>query len=447
MIKKWINNLSYTRIIAFSFLLVIVVGSIFLCFPFSSRNREWTPFIDALFTATSATGVTGLIVYDTFTYWSIFGQIVILLMIQIGGIGLMTIISMFAIFAKKKIGLHERMILMQSSGNMRISGIVKLVKRIIMGTVIFEGAGAVILASKFIPKMGFWEGLYNGIFHSISAFCNAGFDLMGKYEEFSSFTGYETDMIVSITIVMLIIIGGIGFLVWDDILKNKHYFREYSLHSKIVIITTVVLITLGTVGYYLFEASTNLRELTIPQKIISSLFMSVTTRTAGFNSMDLTTLSESGSILTMILMFIGGSPGSTAGGIKTTTLAIVIIAAFSMSKGRNDVTVFKKQVEESIIKQAAVITYVYLAGVLTATMIICFVEKISASTVMFEVISAAATVGLSKGITPSLGVFSKIILIVLMYGGRIGGLSLLLVFGEKKKEAPLKRPLEKVMIG
>jgi trk system potassium uptake protein TrkH len=447
MLKRWINNLSYTRTIAFSFLIVILVGSVLLSFPFSSKEGVWTPYLDALFTSTSATCVTGLVVYDTYTYWSPIGQLVILLMIQIGGIGLMTIISMFAIFTKKKIGLHERMILMQSSGNMRISGIVKLVRRIIIGTCIFEGVGTIILAFRFIPRMGLWEGLYNGVFHSISAFCNAGFDIMGKYQKFSSFTGYETDAVVSITLIMLIVIGGIGFLVWNDILKFKWKLREYSLHSKIVLVTTPALILIGCVGYYLFEFNGNLSSLSVPKKILSSAFMSVTTRTAGFNTMDVSALSESGNILTMVLMFIGGSPGSTAGGIKTTTLAILILAAISMSKGRCDVTVFKKRLEESLVKQASVITFIYIGGILLATMMICWYEKMSATTVMFETISAAGTVGLSTGITPDLGAFSRIILIVLMYGGRIGGLSLLLVFSEKKTEAPLKRPSEKIMIG
>lgn len=447
MITKWINNISYTRIIALSFLIVILAGSVLLSFPFSSKDGEWTPFLDALFTATSATCVTGLVVYDTYTHWTLFGQLIILLMIQIGGIGLMTIISMFAIFAKKKIGLHERMILMQSSGNMRISGIVKLVKRIVIGTCIFEGIGTIVLTFGFVSKMGFWKGLYNGIVHSVSAFCNAGFDLMGKYQIFSSFTGYQLDAVVNITLIMLIVIGGIGFLIWNDILNNRWHFKEYSLHSKIVLITTGVLILLGSIGYYLFESEGNLMGLPIPQKILSSLFMSVTTRTAGFNTMNISDLSESGSILTMILMLIGGSPGSTAGGIKTTTLAVVILAAISMSKGRSDVTVLKKRLEENLIKHAAVIMFIYTSGILLATMIICWVEEMSAATVLFETISAAGTVGLSKGITQDLGAFSKIILIVLMYGGRIGGLSLLLVFSEKKTEPPLKRPSEKIIIG
>lgn len=447
MIKKWINNLTYTRVIALSFFIVILIGSILLSLPISSRNGEWTPFVNSLFTATSATAVTGLIAYDTFTHWSLFGQIVIILMIQIGGIGLMTIISTIAILSKKKIGLHERMILMQSSGNMGVSGIIRLVKRIVKGTLIFEGIGAIILSVNFIPRMGIIEGIYNGVFHSISAFCNAGFDIMGKYEKFSSFTGYETNVSVSLTISFLIIIGGIGFLVWDDILKNKINFKNYSLHSQIVLITTTVLIIFGTLGYYVFENKGNLMSLTTPQKILSSFFMSTTTRTAGFNSMNLSTLSESGSLLTIILMFIGGSPGSTAGGIKTTTLAVVVISSISMARGKNDITVLKKRIEEGLIKQAAVITYVYLGAVLFATMIISFIENVDISTVMFEVASAAATVGLSKGLTPELGSLSKLILILLMYGGRIGGLSMLVVFGERKKEAPLKRPCEKIMIG
>ena len=314
--RNWIRNLSTTRVIALSFFCVILIGTLLLCLPISARNGEWTPFLNAMFTATSATCVTGLVVYDTFTHWTVFGQLVILVMIQIGGIGLMTIISTFAIFFKKKIGLHERMLLKESAGNTRISGMVVLVRRIIKGTIIFEAVGAVILMFRFCPKMGFLQGTYYAVFHAVSAFCNAGFDLMGRYEAFSSLTAYETDLVVNIVIMLLIIIGGIGFFVWSDIINCKGKFREFSLHSQIVIVTTVILLVTGTVGYLIFEGNGNLKGMSGGERMLSAAFMSVTSRTAGFNTMDMGSLSEAGSLLTMILMFIGASAGSTGGGLK-----------------------------------------------------------------------------------------------------------------------------------
>ncbi|MCI8326498.1 MAG: Trk family potassium uptake protein [Lachnospiraceae bacterium] len=447
MIHKWLSSLSYTRTIALGFLGVILLGSLLLCLPISSRSGEWTPFLNTLFTATSATCVTGLVVYDTYTYWSVFGQCVILLMIQIGGIGFMTIITTFAIFRKKKIGLHERLLLKASAGNTRIGGMVKLAKQIIKGTLIFEGIGALLLAIRFVPGLGWISGIYYAIFHSISSFCNAGFDLMGRYERFSSLTGYETDVLINAVVMLLIIIGGIGFLVWADIIKYRGRFREFSLHSKIVLIVTAFLIILGGIGFLIFESKGNLHGMNTGERLLSSMFMSVTTRTAGYNTMDLGKLSESGSLLAMVLMFIGGSPGSTAGGIKTTTFAVVLFSVISISRGNSEITVSKRRIEPNIVKQAISIMAVYLTGILTATMIICFLEPFSMREVLFETISAAGTVGLTQGITTSLGGISKIILIILMYGGRIGGLSLLLVFAEKKKEAPIKRPSEQILLG
>lgn len=444
---KSLKRISSTRMIALSFLIVILSGAILLCLPVSSRTGEWTSFIDALFTATSATCVTGLVVFDTYTHWSLFGQLVILTMIQIGGIGLMTIIIMVFIFLKKKISLHERMILMQSAGTVRISGMVKLVKRITAGTLFCESIGALLLAIRFIPKMNFWQGLYYAIFHSVSAFCNAGFDLMGKYEPFSSLTAYETDPFVNIVIMLLIIIGGIGFLVWDEILRYGIHFKKYSLHAKIVLSTTLFLIALGTLGILYLEYDGNLAGLTFPEKLLSSAFMSVTTRTAGFNSMDTASLSEAGSLFSMILMFIGGSPGSTAGGIKTSTLAVVFFAMISMSRGQKQVTLFRRTLAVNIVKQASVIIIIYLTGILTATILICHLEPYSLTDILFETISAAATVGLSRGITPTLCSFSHIILAILMFGGRIGGLSMMLVFGEEKPQPPIQRPTEPIIIG
>lgn len=447
MKQRWFQNLSHTRVIALSFLVVILSGTVLLTLPIASKSGEWGNVIDSLFTATSATCVTGLIVADTFTHWTVFGQLVILVMIQIGGIGLMTFITMGFLFTKKKIGVDRRVLLMQSTGNMKLNGIIRMSKKIIGGTMLFEAMGAVVLFFRFLPTMGFGQALYYAIFHSISAFCNAGFDLMGRYEPYSSLTAYETDPVVSITIMALIICGGIGFLVWDDILKNRLHWKNYSLHSKIVLLTTAFLLVSGTIGFFIFEADGNLAPLSLPEKLLSATFMSTTTRTAGFNTMDLSTLSESGNLLAVVLMLIGGSPGSTAGGIKTSTIAIMFIAMISMSHGHHDVTIFKKRLETDLVKQAAVIILIYLTGVMLSSMLICHADGLAISDVLFETASAAGTVGLSRGITPSLSTFSHIILIILMFGGRIGGLSLIMVFGERKAQAPIKRPSEKILIG
>ena len=442
--SRWLNKVSYTRIIALSFFLVILLGSVILMLPVSSAEGNWTPFHNALFTATSATCVTGLVVYDTATYWSLFGQIVILVMIQVGGLGFMTIISMLSIFLKRKISLNERKLLMQSAGNMRLSGMVRLVKGIVTCTVIFELLGSVALAIRFVPQFGWKKGIYYAIFHSVSAFCNAGFDLMGNYQ---SFCAYEGDYLVSITLMLLIVSGGLGFLVWSEIYGKKWKFSEYSLHAKLVLIATGILILLGWIGFFTFEKGGNLLGYSLPKQLLSAAFMSVTTRTAGFNTMNIAGLSHSGAILAMILMFIGGSPGSTAGGVKTTTAAVIICAIINMSKGNDDVTIFKKRLEDSVVKHAAVIVIVYLLGTLSAGMAICAIESYDITAIMFEIISAAGTVGLSQGITGGLSVVSKMIIIVLMYGGRIGGLSLLMVFREKTKPAPIHRPTEKILIG
>ncbi len=444
---RWLKKLSYTRIIALSFFIIILSGTLLLMLPISSRDGGVTSFLDSMFTATSATCVTGLIVFDTYTHWSLFGQLVILTMIQIGGLGLMTIITMFAVFMKKRIGLRERQLLMQSAGTMRLDGIIRLIKKIVFGTLIIEGIGALLLSIRFIPKLGILEGIYYSVFHAVSAFCNAGFDLMGQFAPYSSLTAYETDYLVSTVIMALIIIGGIGFMVWGDLLKCKLHISAYSLHTKIVLITSFLLLLIGTVGFFIFEYSGNLAGLSLPDKLLSASFMSTTTRTAGFNTMDLAGLSDSGNILSNILMLIGGSPGSTAGGIKTTTIAVIFMTIGSMAKGYEDVTVFRKRLNASLVKHAAVIIVIYVSAVLLAAMAICFMEPADSKTIFFETASAAGTVGLTQGLTPTLCAGSKIILMILMFGGRIGGLSLLLVFAERRKQAPLARPSEQILIG
>lgn len=446
MLKKW-KKVSQTRLIALSFFCVILAGTILLTLPWASRTGEWTSPLNALFTATSATCVTGLIVYDTYCHWSLFGQIVIICLIQIGGLGLMTIISLLAVFTKRRIGLGERRLLMISSGNMRMSGVIRLVQKVAVITFVCEGIGALVLACSFVPQMGIVRGCYNAVFHSISAFCNAGFDLMGRFKEGSSLALYEQNAAVMLPLAILIIVGGIGFQVWSDLLENGFHIKKYSLHTKVALLSTGVLVFGGWLLYFIFENKYHLNGMTLPQKLLSSGFMSATTRTAGFAGFDLSQLSQSGSMLTIILMLIGGCPGSTAGGIKATTIAVMVMSVIGMSRGDTDITVFKRRLNKELIKHAAVICFVYVSVVLVATMTICSIEHASLASVLFETSSAMGTAGLSQGLTAQAGTVSKVILIILMYGGRIGGLSLLSVFAERKKEAPHKRPAERVMIG
>ena len=436
-----------TQIISLGFIVLILLGSFLLSTPLASRSGEWTPYTDALFTSTSATCVTGLIAFDTFSYWNIFGQLVILSLIQIGGIGFMTIVTMFAIALKKNIGLHERKLLMASAGSMKIAGVVALIKRICIGTFIFEALGAILLATRFIPNMGVLRGIYNSVFHSVSAFCNAGFDLMGKYEKFSSLTTYKSDVVVNVTIMMLIVIGGIGFIVWTDLFKNKFRFKKFQLHTKLVLVTSGSLIVLGAILFFILEYNNGFKGLSLGDKILASFFQSITPRTAGFNTIDLTQLSTSGTVLTDVLMYIGGSPGSTAGGIKTTTFLVLILEVVSLARGQERVIIFKKRLDETILRQASTVATIYLMAIIIATMIISAVQSYSLSDILFEVFSAVATVGLSKGISPHHNEITQIVLVILMYLGRIGGLTFALLIGRKIKKVPVERPVEKLIVG
>ncbi len=443
------HKLTYTQMIVLSFFCLILTGAFILCLPISSRTHEWTAFIDALFTATTASCVTGLVAFDTYTHWNVFGQVIILTLIQIGGLGVMTCIALIALALKRRISLGERRLLMQSAGSLQISGIAKLLKRIFIGTALVEGLGVVILAFVFIPRMGFSVGLWNAVFHSVSAFCNAGIDLMGKYSQFSSLTTdwLQFNPAVNLTIMFLIISGGIGFVVWGDIAKHKFNIKKYEIHSKIALGTTAFLLASGTILFFILEYNHAFQGFTFWQKVLASMFQSVTPRTAGFNTVDLTKLSESGKVLTTVLMFIGGSPGSTAGGIKTTTFAVLILSAIAASRRYGSVTVFKRKLDDNTIVQASSILTVYVACVFTAVMIICAIEPYTFTQVLFETVSAIGTVGLSLGITPTLCATSKLILILLMFTGRVGGLTLMLVLAERRRNIKITRPTVQILIG
>ncbi len=445
--RKLLKKLTYTQIIVLSFLLVILVGTLLLCLPVSSANGTFTPPLNAMFTATSATCVTGLVVYDTFTHWSLFGQIVIISLIQIGGLGFLVFISMFSVFLKKKIGVYERRLLMQAEGNIRLSGAVVLLKRIVRGTFTFEAIGAVILAFRFCPKMGLAEGIFNAIFHAISAFCNAGFDLMGKYKQFSSLSTFAEDPVVMITIMSLVVIGGIGFLVWSDIVTLKTKIKKYSLHTKIALSTTAILLIGSTLLFLLLEYNGVLKDFSFFDKIINATFLAVSPRTAGFNTVDLSALSSGSEVITDLLMLIGGSPGSTAGGLKTTTFAVLILSTIAAARHDTHPQIFKRRLPDDALSQATAIFTIYVVVSLVAVVIVSTLEKCDVTTAAFEVISAIGTVGATKGLTPTLCGASKLIIMGLMFGGRVGGLSLMLSLAEKRENIPLDRPSEKILIG
>lgn len=447
MVSKLIKKLSRVQIIAFGFLGVILIGSLLLMLPFSTRSGQTTSYVDALFTATSATCVTGLTPFDTYTHWTLFGQLVILFMIQLGGIGFMTVITMATLFMRHKIGLQNRMLVMESAGTITLSGIGQLVRRIIAGTAIIETTGAAILATQFVPEFGWLRGLYYSFFHAISAFCNAGFDLMGCIEPGSSMINFNGNAVVMVTLVFLILIGGIGFFVWDDILVCKAKFKNYKIHTKLVLVLTAILTVIPFVMFFLFEYDHAFKEMDFFDRVLNSLFQTVTPRTAGFSGIDMTTLSEPGGMLTIVLMFIGGNPGSTAGGVKTTTIAVILLSTVAYLQEDNNVTVFKKRIEDKMVRRACAIAFIYFMMIFAASLVISWIEPLTLREVLFEVVSAVATVGLSMNVTATLSAASKVIVIVLMYAGRIGALSFIMLLSKRNKTAILKRPTGKIMIG
>lgn len=438
---------STTRMIAFGFALIIVIGTILLSLPIATKTGE-TDLLTALFTATSATCVTGLVAADTYQNWTLFGQLVILCMLQVGGLGFMTIGVYISILLKRRIGLQERATLHESVNTLEIAGVVRLVKKIVQGAFIIEGTGALLLATRFIPRFGWANGIYFSIFHSISAFCNGGFDLMGIDEAYSSLVSYEGDILVIVVICLLILIGGIGFIVWDDVLKHKWHFKKYLLHSKIVLATTLGLTVAGTLLFLIFENNATLAGMTPIEKLLGALFASVTPRTAGFNTVDTGAMSNAGTLLTMLLMFIGGSPGSTAGGAKTTTMVVLLFYAVAMIRNREDINLFGRRLSADVVRKAnAVVVINFSLAFGAACAIMALQPTIPMPDVVFEVLSAINTVGMTTGITRELGVISKLIVAVLMYCGRLGSLSFALVLAKKPSTNHVREPQEKIIVG
>lgn len=445
--KSKISLLSYSQKLILGFAVIIAVGTVLLMLPVSTRQGESTSFVNALFTSTSAACVTGLATYDTFTHWTGFGQAVILILIQLGGLGFMSFAVIGAILTKRKLSLKQRELMQEAINVNQVGGIVRLFKMIIKGTLICELAGAALLAVRFIPMLGPGEGIYYAIFHSVSAFCNAGFDLMGRFGEYSSLTLFADDPYVNIVIILLIIIGGIGFYVWDDVIKNRFRFSRFSLHTKIVLVTTFVLIFFPAVLLFFFERTHAFSGMSLGDSVMASLFQSVTLRTAGYNTVDQAELSGSSLLLCNILMLIGGSPGSTAGGIKTTTFAVVVLSTVSELRNHKSVTVFERRLEDDLLRRVIAILFVYCVMEFAGTMAISMLENMPVEYAAFGVFSAVSTVGLFIGTVGSLSVASRVILIFLMFFGRIGGLSLAMAFTRPYIIPPVQYPAEKISVG
>lgn len=441
------SHLTQTQYIAYGFVAIILGGSLLLMLPVSSRAGTVTPFLDCLFTAVSATCVTGLVVYDTWIHWTVFGQLVILTLIQIGGLGFITIGVFLSVVLRRKIGLKQRGLMQESVNTLEIGGMVRLAKKIIIGTVLFEGAGAFVLALCFVPELGLGRGIYYGVFHAVSAFCNAGFDLMGYQGAYSSLVNACGDWVVNLVIISLIIIGGIGFLVWDDISRHGLHFRKYLLHTKIVLLSTAALVFGGAWLFYLFEQNHLLAGLAPQEKWLASLFSSVTARTAGFNTIDTAALTDASKLLTVILMFIGGSPGSTAGGVKTTTMVVLYLYLWSVIRRTHGVNAFGRRLEEDAIKRASSIFAMNLTLALGAALFIMGTQQLPMSDVLFETVSAIGTVGMTTGITRDLNGASRLLIAFLMYCGRVGSLSFALSFTQKRRIAPVRQPEERIIIG
>lgn len=443
--RRFVKNrtTSSFQVILLGFLGLILLGALILMLPICSRERIWTPFSDTLFTAVSASCVTGLVVRDTATHWSLLGQIVILTLIQIGGLGVITVALTFFRLSGRRISLAQRNMMQQSISAPQVGGIVRLTGFILRGSLCIELGGALLLSPVFIRDFGFWKGLWYSLFHSVSAFCNAGFDLMGVREPFSSLTGYGTNLWVNLVIMLLIVVGGIGFLVWEDLRTNGLRFRRCRLQTKLVLVSSGVLILVPAVFNYCFEYA----ALPFGDRVLASLFQSVTTRTAGFNTTDLTQLSESGLLQMVFLMLVGGSPGSTAGGMKTTTVTVLFLAGLTVFRRRDDVECFRRRIGQDVIRNAGTILFLYLALFSAGAAVLARVEGLPLLTCMFETGSAVGTVGLTLGITPTLHLSSRIVLMLLMYLGRVGALTLVYALLPGGKNPPGRKPLETVTVG
>ncbi len=432
--------ISAPRIMVLGFAGVILLGAILLMLPVSSANGERTSFLNALFTATTSVCVTGLVAVDTGTYWSDFGHAIILLLIQVGGLGVVTVAASFAMVSGRKIGLLQRTTMQEAVASPKMSGVVRLTGFILKATFLTEVIGAALMAPVFIRDFGWGRGIWTAIFTSVSAFCNAGIDLMGGY---SSMTGYVENPLINITLMLLIVVGGLGFLTWDDIRSHGLRVTRYRTQSKVILVTTAALILMPAISFFFFEFG----DMPLGTRVLASLFQAVTPRTAGYNTVDLSQMSQNAQAGIIGLMLIGGSPGSTAGGMKTTTFAVLLGCAYAVFRKRDSVQFFGRRIGQEVVATAATILLLYVGVSLTGAMIISSLEGLPLLTCWFETVSAVATVGLTLGITPGLGVISKCILIALMFLGRVGGLTLIFAVFSKTRKQMGKLPIDRITVG
>ena len=453
MVRKKKFKLSTTQIILLSFLVTILIGSGLLALPISSASGEAVPYLDALFTATTSTCVTGLVTIPTVSTWSVFGQIVILLLIQIGGLGIITIMSGLMLLLNRKMGIDDRLLIQDAFNLNTMSGLAKFIKNVLIGTLIIEGVGAVLYMIVFVPDFGA-RGIWISVFNSVSAFCNAGIDIIAE----NSLCNYATNPLINIVTSALIILGGLGYIVWWDVIrvvksrspKNRKIFRHLSLHSKIAITATAVLILVGAILIFIFEYDNPLTigEMSLFDKIQISLFQSVTTRTAGFATIPQENLTNASATVSIILMLIGGSPVGTAGGMKTVTIAVLICSAFATIRNKNSVTLFGRRISEESIKKAVSVVVMFLTICAISTILLMATSNASPLDAVFETVSATATVGLSRNLTATLNTFGKLIIIVTMYFGRVGPISLAIALGSKNEsQNVITEPTEDISIG
>ncbi|EES91039.1 MULTISPECIES: TrkH family potassium uptake protein [Clostridium] len=442
--KGYKKRLTPVQTLAIGFFIVIMVGTMLLMLPIASKSGVITPFVDAFFTSTSAVCITGLTTLNTAGYWSYFGTTIIIILIQVGGLGFMSFTTLIALLLGKRITLKERLVMQEAMNSFSLQGLVKLAKYILIFTFSVEGIGALFLSTKFIPRYGLLKGIYFSLFHSISAFCNAGFDLTGD-----SLVPYANNTVVILTISLLIIVSGLGFAVWAEIYNYKGV-EKISTHSKVAISMTMFLVIAGWGLMYLFEMKNpqTIQHMSIKGKLLSSLFASVSPRTAGFYSMSLPDMTLAGKVLTMIFMFIGGCPGGTAGGVKTTTIGILLMTVICVIKNREDTQIFERTIGKNLVYKSFVIVTIAMGVVIMDTMILSFTETGSSlEYILYEVTSAFGTVGLTLGLTPHLSIVGKFLICATMYIGRIGPLTLVMALSSKKDKSLIKYPDGKILVG
>ncbi len=441
--QKILKRISPFQMITLSFFLVIMAGSLLLSLPAATVEEGSCRYLDALFTSGSAVCVTGLVVQNTATYWTSFGKAVILVLIQIGGLGVITVVVALSIFTGRRIGLWQRNLMQNSVNAPQLAGIIRFTKYLLIFTGLTEFLGAAALAPVFIPKYHLADGLIKSVFHSISAFCNAGFDLLGDKVSYSSLTSMRGNLLLNIVIMSLIITGGLGFLTWADLYRCRFSWSKLRMQSRIIIVTSAILIIIPFALFFFLEFG----DCSAKERFLLSLFQSVTTRTAGFNTADFSSMSEGAKLVMILLMLIGGSPGSTAGGMKTTTFAVICMASAAFIRRKKDVSAFGRSLSSQVIQEAYTLLMLYVCLLLAGTYLISTLEKLPVMDCMFESASALGTVGLTTGITPSLGTASKLILILFMYFGRVGGLTLAFSASAQPKPNPGKLPEENIMVG